>query len=112
MEMMRNVSKEQGEAVESTNKAFGNIAEGIVVIVDKIKAVNDAVFAMQKDKDNVISAIENISSVSEETAASSEQVAATTEQQLKEIDEMKVAAAQLDELVQELDKRLKKFKIR
>lgn len=112
MEMMRNVSKEQGEAVESTNKAFGNIAEGIVVIVDKIKAVNDAVFAMQKDKDNVISAIENISSVSEETAACSEQVAATTEQQLKEIDEMKVAAAQLDELVQELDKRLKKFKIR
>src|SRR5690606_35240967 len=43
MEMMRNVSKEQGEGVESTNKAFGNIAEGIVAIVDKIKAVNDAV---------------------------------------------------------------------
>ena len=112
MEMMRKVSKEQNEAVDSTNKDFGNIAEGIVVIVDKIKAVNDAVLAMQKGKDNVISAIENISSVSEETAASSEQVAATTEQQLKEIDEMKVAAEQLDELVQELDKKLKKFKIR
>jgi len=112
MEMMRKVSKEQNEAVDSTNKAFGNIAEGIIVIVDKIKAVNDAVLAMQKGKDNVISAIENISSVSEETAASSEQVAATTEQQLKEIDEMKVAAEQLDELVQELDKKLKKFKIK
>ncbi|NMA34966.1 MAG: methyl-accepting chemotaxis protein [Clostridiaceae bacterium] len=112
MEMMRKVSQEQSEAVDSTNKAFGDIAEGIVAIVDKIKAVNDAVIAMQKGKDHVISAIENISSVSEETAASSGEVAATTEQQLKEIDEMKVAAAQLDELVQELDKKLKKIKIR
>jgi len=112
MEMMRKVSKEQNEAVDSTNKAFGNIAEGIVMIVDKIKAVNDAVLAMQKSRDSVISAIENISSVSEETAASSQEVAATTEQQLREIDEMKVAAAQLDELVQELDKKLKKFRIK
>ncbi len=112
MEMMRKVSQEQNLAVDSTNKAFGDIADGIGTIVEKIKAVNDAVFAMQTSKDNVISAIENISSVSEETAASSEEVAATTEQQLKEIDEMKVAAAQLDDLVQELDKKLKKFKIR
>jgi methyl-accepting chemotaxis protein len=112
MEMMRKVSKEQNEAVDTTNKSFGNIAEGIVAIVEKIKAVNDAVLAMQKSRDSVISAIENISSVSEETAASSREVAATTEQQLREIDEMKVAAAQLDELVQELDKKLKKFRIK
>lgn len=112
MEMMRKISQEQNLAVDSTNKSFGDIANGIVTIVEKIKAVNDAVFAMQTSKDNVISAIENISSVSEETAASSEEVAATTEQQLKEIDEMKVAATQLDELVQELDKKLKKFRIK
>ncbi len=112
MEMMRNASKEQNIAVDSTNKAFDDIANGIGTIVEKIKAVNDAVVGMQSDKDNVISAIENISSVSEETAASSQEVAATTEQQLREIDEMKVAAAQLDDLVQELDKKLKKFKIK
>ena len=98
MQILRSVSKEQSEAVDSTNRSFGDIAEGIIVIVDKIKAVNDAVFAMQNEKDNVITAIENISSVSEETAASSEEVAATTEQQLKEIDEMKVAAAHLTSL--------------
>ncbi len=112
MEMMRTASEEQNLAVDSTNKAFGDIANGIATIVEKIKAVNEALMVMQRDKDNVISAIENISSVSQETAASSQEVAATTEQQLKEIDEMKVAAAQLDELVQELDKKLKKFKIK
>ncbi len=112
MEVMKKVSMEQAGAVDSTNKAFGDIANGILSIVQKIKDVNDAVAKMQADKDNVISAIENISSVSQETAASSEQVAATTEAQLKEIDEMKTAAEQLDELVQGLDNNLKKFKLR
>jgi len=112
MELMKKVSQEQNTAVDSTNKAFGDIANGIETIVAKIKDVNDAVSGMQSDKDAVINAIENISSVSEETAASSQQVAATTEQQLKEIDDMKVAAEQLNELVQELDKKLKKFKIK
>ncbi len=112
MELMKKVSQEQNTAVDSTNKAFGDIANGIETIVKKIKDVNEAVSGMQNDKDAVINAIENISSVSEETAASSEQVAATTEQQLKEVDDMKVAAEQLNELVQELDKKLKKFKIK
>lgn len=112
MEVMKKVSKEQNIAVDSTNKAFGDIANGIESIVSKTKDVNDAVSRMQTDKDDVIAAIENISSVSQETAASSEQVAATTEQQLKTIEEMQTAAARLDELVQELDKKLKKYKLR
>lgn len=112
MEMMRNVSKEQNFAVESTNKAFADIAEGTGSIVSKIEAVNDALSKMQVEKDNVIKAIENISSVTQETAASSQEVAATTEQQLKEIDDMRTDAERLDELVQELDKKLRKYKLR
>lgn len=112
MEVMKKVSKEQNIAVDSTNKAFGDIANGIESIVSKTKDVNEAVSRMQTDKDDVMAAIENISSVSQETAASSEQVAATTEQQLKAIEEMQTAAARLDELVQELDKKLKKYKLR
>ena len=112
MEIMKKVSQDQNIAVDSTNKSFGDIANGIESIVNKIKGVNVAVSRMQTDKDDVIAAIENISSVSQETAASSQEVAATTEQQLKAIDEMQTAAAQLDELVQELDKKLKKYKLR
>ena len=112
MEVMRKVSQDQSQAVDSTNKAFGDIAAGIKSIVTRTNDINEAVSRMQSDKDNVIVAIENISSVSQETAASSEQVAATTEQQLKAIDEMQVASSRLDELVQELDKKLKKYKLR
>lgn len=111
MEVMRDASKEQNNAVDITNKAFDDIANGVGTIVEKIKAINDSIVRMQSDKDNVIASIENISSVSQETAASSQEVAATTEQQLQEIEDMKVSADQLDVLVQELNMKLKNFKV-
>lgn len=109
---MKKVTHEQNDAVNRTNSAFSDIANGINSIVEKTKEVNGAVTKMQHDKDDVISAIENISSVSQQTAASSEQVAATTEHQLRAIEDMKTAALSLDELVQELDVKLKKYRLR
>jgi len=112
MDELKKVSEEQNKAVDSTDKAFSDIASGISSIVEKLNGINEAVQKMQSDKNNVLSAIENISAVSEETAASSEEVAATIEHQLQEIENMRTAAVSLDELVQELDKKLKKYKLR
>ena len=112
MEIMKKVTQEQNIAVNKTDSAFNDIANAIKLIVGKINEVNQAVTKMQTDKDEVISAIENISSVSQQTAASSEEVAATTEHQLKAIEDMKTDAESLDLLVQELDKKLKKYKLK
>jgi len=112
MATMKKVSQDQSSAVNKTDSAFNDIANGITTIVSKINDVNQAVTKMQNDKDEVISAIENISSVSQQTAASSQEVAATTENQLKFIEDMKVASGELDQQVQELDKKLKKYKLR
>jgi methyl-accepting chemotaxis protein len=112
MEIMKKVTQEQTVAVNKTDNAFNDIANAITLIIKKINEVNLAVTKMQTDKDEVISAIENISSVSQQTAASSEEVAATTEHQLKAIEDMKSDAENLDLLVQELDKKLKKYKLR
>lgn len=112
MEVMKKVSQEQNAAVVETNRAFTDIANGIDSIVSKINKVSEAVGTMQRDRDVVMVAIENISSVSQETAASSEEVAATTEHQLKAIEDMKGASVALDGLVQELDAKLKKYKLR
>ncbi|OGO80661.1 MAG: chemotaxis protein [Clostridiales bacterium GWC2_40_7] len=112
MEVMKKVSQEQNAAVVETNKAFNDIANGIDSIVVKINNVSEAVGTMQKDRDVVMVAIENISSVSQQTAASSEEVAATTEHQLKAIEDMKSASVDLDQLVQELDAKLKRYKLR
>ncbi|MFA6309276.1 MAG: methyl-accepting chemotaxis protein [Clostridia bacterium] len=112
MDMMRKVSREQNLAVNMTENAFSDISDGITSIVDKTNQIDQSVSQMQIDKDNVIMAIENISSVSQQTAASSQEVAATTEQQLEIIEEMQSASMALDELVHELDKNLKNYKLR
>lgn len=112
MEIMKKVSQDQNTAVEKTNNSFNDIANAIDYIVSKINDVNKAVIKMQDDKGEVISAIENISSVSQQTAASSQEVAATTENQLKTLDDMKLAAQSLDQLVKQLDVKLKKYKLR
>lgn len=112
MAIMKKVSQEQNLAVDKTNSSFSDIANAIDNIVTKISDVNTAVIKMQNDKSDVISAIENISSVSEQTAASSQEVAATTESQLKTLDEMKSSAQTLDELVNQLNVNLKKYKLK
>ncbi len=112
MEIMKKVSQEQNLAVDKTNSSFSDIANAIDYIVEKINDVNKAVIKMQEDKSEVISAIENISSVSQQTAASSEEVAATTENQLKTLEDMKIASESLDQLVKQLDIKLKKYKLR
>lgn len=112
MQLMKKVSTEQSSAVNRTDSAFSDIANAMNQIIAKITEVNESVTQMQKDKTEVVTSIENISAVSEQTAASSQEVAATTESQLKAIDEMQEAAVNLDNLVHELDKKLKKYKIR
>ena len=112
MENLKAVSNEQNAAFAETANAFNNIANAINSIIERINEVNDALIKMQNDKNNVIDAIENISSVSEQTAASSEEVAATTENQLHAIEEMSIAARNLTELVQGLDSKLRRYRIK
>ncbi|HQD27914.1 methyl-accepting chemotaxis protein [Acetivibrio saccincola] len=110
METMKKVSQEQNEAVNKTGDAFNNIANAINYIIEKINDVNQSVNKMQNDKVQVNTAIENISSVSEETAAASQEVAATTEHELKALENIRESALSLEQLVHELDNKLKEYK--
>lgn len=112
MEDLRKTSEEQNLSVEQTKQAFTDIANAIYSIVDKFRSVSDSVNKMQEDKDEVIRAIEHISSVSEETAAASEEMSATTDSQMKAFEELHEASQHLEKLVFELDKRLKRYKIK
>ncbi len=103
---------EQSEAVDKTNNTFNDIASTLMRIVQKINDVNNSIVKMNTDKNDVIESMESISSISQQTAASSEQVASTTEQQISTVENMKVAASNLSDLVKDLNANLKKYKIR
>lgn len=108
---LRKASKEQILSVNTTKKAFDDIANAFDIIVDKFKKVNDSMQKMQDDKDEVIVSIENISSVSQQTAASSQEMTATTETQIKSFDELQEASKSLANLVVDLNNKLKKYKL-
>ncbi len=111
MTIMRAVTQEQSVAVDKTDTSFVNIAEAIRSIAVKINEVNQTISFMQKDKNEVMSAIESISAVSQQTASSSEEVAGSTSRQLEAIDSLKQAVVELDSLVQGVDTQLRKYKI-
>jgi len=102
----------QKDAVIESQQSFAKISDEINAIVEKTYIVKDALVRMEDARNAVIKAIESISSVSEETAAASQEVAATVENQLNSINEMKYSAQSLQKLVDELEKKLKKYKIR
>lgn len=112
MEALRSASQEQIASVDTTKKAFDDIANAIYAIVDKFKSVSEAVTKMQKDKEEVTLCIEHISSVSQQTAASSEEMSATTETQIHSFEELQKASKSLGDLVVDLNNRIKKYKLR
>lgn len=111
MDVLRKASEEQIMSVDTTKKAFDDIANAIFAIVDKFKMVNESVARMQKDNNEVIQSIEHISSVSQETAASSQEMAATTETQINSFAELQEASKSLNSLVIDLDNKIKKYKL-
>ena len=110
MEVMRGATREQGTAVEQTHTSFDNIATAIRSIVTGVSDVNEAIAVMQAEKSDVMTAIESISAVSQQTASSSEEVAGSTARQLAAIGTLRDAVKELDELVQGVEKQLRKYK--
>lgn len=111
MDVLRKASEEQIMSVDTTKKAFDDIANAIYGIVDKFKMVNESVAKMQDDNNEVIRSIQHISSVSQETAASSQEMSATSESQIKSFAELQEASKSLNSLVNDLDNRIKKYKL-
>jgi methyl-accepting chemotaxis protein len=111
MEGLRKASEEQIASVETTRQAFDDINNAINTIVDKFKMVNESVAKMQEDNNEVIQSIEHISSVSQETAAASQEMSATTESQIKAFAELQEASKSLNNLVIDLDNKIKKYKL-
>ncbi|MBC7961110.1 MAG: methyl-accepting chemotaxis protein [Vallitaleaceae bacterium] len=111
MKDVKTRSGEQSNAVGSVNTAFGLITKRIEDISRKIDAINNSVVDMNAEKDNIVMAISNISSISEETAAASQEVTATMEQQTSSTYEVANLANHLNELSNQLQNAISKFKM-
>ena len=111
MDTVKTSVEGQNKTVDSTEQVFGKIANAIDVIAHHISSVTDSLGNMNRNKEEVVSAIENISSVSQETAASSEEVSAATQQMTASVEMVKESAQLLNDAAQQLKSSISVFKI-
>lgn len=111
MSEVKDIAKEQSEAVVLVNNAFATISESVDQMTRNIDSISTSVQDLESDKNAIVGSIDNISAVSEETAASSEEVTATMQQQNMAVEEVARAADTLNEISMHLKEELNKFKL-
>lgn len=104
------ILKEEMYAVDETSNAFETINNSMNDITKFIADMSKSVEGVLNSNRNMTSLIEKISSVTEQTAAALEEVSASTEEQTAQIHELLYLAQNLNEMSEELDGLVSKFK--
>mgnify|MGYP000880173267 CR=1 FL=1 len=79
--------------------------------IDTIKELEDKLEQINKNKDEVVLAIQNISSVTEETAASTEELSASMEEQAATMETISTNTNSLVSIIEKLEELVGRFKI-
>ncbi|MFC4404719.1 methyl-accepting chemotaxis protein [Gracilibacillus xinjiangensis] len=106
-----NAVKHGTELVTEANKAFHNITG---VVNDIKKRMEDAISSIElinKNKETLIASMESVSAITGAAASYSQEVASVTEEQAASIQEVSAATKVLEEMAQELQDNVRKFKI-
>jgi methyl-accepting chemotaxis protein len=106
-----NSTKEQQQSMMKTEGAFSNINQQVLVIHDQLKMLVGGVEQSNQLASQMAASQQNISAVIEETTASTEEIYASTDQQQFTFQAVKNKAVRLEELVQNLENQLNKFKV-
>lgn len=109
MKSMKEVSDQQLSAVNQTETSFQQIAHAIDSITEKINETNETIKQMNHGKEKSVVYIKNTAQISNEMAATSEQFTTTFENQLTVFEELELAAAQLKDISNDMEKRLEKY---
>lgn len=103
---------EQGtKLIESTGVTFNNISDSIMGVVDSITKVSENLNLMTQDSQQMNGSIQEIAAIAEESAAGIEQTSAASAETSTSMKEVAANSAQLAKLAEELNERIRKFKI-
>ncbi|MDF2524394.1 MAG: hypothetical protein K0R31_2035 [Clostridiales bacterium] len=98
------VSKETGKAFEVIEAAVANIINEIQILINDITKVN-------RDKNEVVGAIESISAIAQQTTSSTQEIASSLEQQLANMEYVAESARDLQSIATELERLISQFKL-
>lgn len=102
---------EQDKAIQATKELFHQISGSITNLIHGLENILDLNNQMAQNKDEVVSKMEDIVAVSEESAAMAEQVSGFAEQVSGTMGDMASYAVNLNEIANELEETIKKFRL-
>ena len=126
--MIQEIQNKTQVAVTTMNKATNEVEEGVFVISDagkaldniiiqakaannKIQGISKEIDVVAKNSEELVQMIENISAITEETAASAEEISSITEEQTASLEEISTSAQTLADVANKLTKQVSVFKI-
>ncbi len=102
----------QNESVERTDKVVKEVSTGIVKSVGGIKDIEKRTVLMNDASAKVIDVISNLSAIAEENAASTQETSASITSIATYMDEIARQCEELKAISEELDERVRVFKIK
>ena len=109
IEKAQQVVSDQEETVNATWTIFEEIAVAVEALTDKMSEMQSRFTVMSGKSDEIVTVFSNISAGSEETSAITQEVHTVTEKQILDMDETIACAAQLHDMVGQLQEKISKF---
>lgn len=111
MDRSSHAVKDANNSLEGSKSSFEDIYLAMSRSIESIEQLQQKLQIVDKDKDEVMKAIENISSVSEESAASTEELSASMEEQAATMETISENTDNLSNRILKLNELISRFKI-
>lgn len=108
---VKTVIDKQDENVNQTEKAFGDVRDGITQSIEGIRAIAKRVKELDEARVKVVDVVQNLTAIAEENAASTEQTSASATEMSAIMESIDSNARDLNEVANLLRDSMSKFKI-
>ena len=105
------VIEKQDENVTLTEKAFGDVEQGIALSIEGIRAIARQTKELDESRVKVVDVVQNLTAIAEENAASTEETSASATEMSAIMESIDGNARNLNEVADQLHETISKFKI-
>lgn len=111
MEDVKAVIEKQDENVTLTEKAFGDVKDGITQSIEGIRNITRRTEELDQARVKVVDVVQNLTAIAEENAASTEETSASATEMSAIMENIDGNAKSLNEVADQLHNTISKFKI-
>ncbi len=111
MSDVKAVIERQDENVNLTERAFGDVKEGITQSIEGIRTIARRTEELDQARVKVVDVVQNLTAIAEENAASTEETSASATEMSAIMENMDGNARSLNEVADQLHETISKFKI-